>query len=60
MEPRHLYTIKWTQPYSTEKERPYLRSLHEAVEHAIEAQVARNECPQAKEIIERIRNASKS
>jgi len=60
MESRHLYTLKWTQPYSTEKERPYLRQLHEAVERAIEAQVARNHCPQAKEIIERIRNASKS
>ena len=60
MERKYLYTLRWTQPYSTEKERPYLRSLHEAVERAIEAQVARNECPQAKEIIERIRNASKS
>jgi hypothetical protein len=42
------------QPYSTHKERPYLRQMHEAVERAIEAQVERNECPQAKEVIERI------
>jgi len=54
MEPRHLYTLKWTQTYSTQYERPYLRQLHEAVERAIEAQVERNECPQAKEVIERI------
>jgi len=54
MNQRYLYTIRWTQPYSTNYERPYLRQLHEAVERAIEAQVARNECPQAKEIIERI------
>jgi len=60
MNERNLYTIKWTQPYSTEWERPYLRSLHEAVERAIEAQVERNECPEAKLIIERIKNASKS
>jgi hypothetical protein len=60
MEPRHLWTIKWTQPYSTASERPYLRQLHEAVERAIEAQVARNDCPEAKQLIERIRNASKS
>jgi hypothetical protein len=60
MERKYLYTIRWTQPYSTTNERPYLRSLHEAVERAIEAQVSRNECPQAKEIIERIKNASKS
>jgi hypothetical protein len=55
MEPRHLYTLRWTQPYSTYKERPYLRSLHEAVERAIEAQVERNDCPEAKALIERIR-----
>jgi hypothetical protein len=60
MESRHLYTLKWTQPYSTEKERPYLRQLHEAAERSIEAQVSRNDCPQAKLIIERIRHASKS
>jgi hypothetical protein len=54
MEPRHFYTIRWTQPYSTVNERPYLRQLHEAVERAIEAQVDRNDCPQAKELIERI------
>jgi len=55
MEPRHLYTLRWTQPYSTQYERPYLRSLHEVVERAIEAQVERNDCPEAKELIERIR-----
>jgi hypothetical protein len=60
MNERNLYTLKWTQPYSTERERPYLRQLHEAVERAIEAQVNRNHCPEAKIIIERIRNASKS
>ena len=54
MEPRHLYTLRWTQPYSTHYERPYLRQLHEAVERAIEAQVERDDCPQAKEVIERI------
>ena len=60
MNERNLYTLRWTQPYSTDKERPYLRSLYEAVERAIEAQVERNDCPEAKLIIERIRNASKS
>jgi len=54
MEPKHLYTLRWTQPYSTYKERPYLRSLHEAVERAIEAQVERDDCPEAKALIERI------
>jgi hypothetical protein len=54
MEPRHLYTLRWTQPYATDQLRPYLRNLQEAVERAIETQVERNECPQAKEVIERI------
>ena len=54
MEPRHLWSIRWTQPYSTVNERPYLRQLHEAVEQAIEAQVERNDCKEAKAVIERI------
>ena len=54
MERKHLYTIRWTQPYATINERPYLRQLHEAVERAIEAQVERNDCPEAKKVIERI------
>ena len=60
MNERNLYTLKWTQPYSTFRERPYLRQLHEAVERAIEAQVNRNHWPEAKLIIERIKNASKN
>jgi len=60
MKERNLYTLRWTQPYSTDKERPYLRSLHEAVERAIEAQVERNDCPEANEIIKRIKNASRA
>jgi hypothetical protein len=54
MGPKHFYSLRWTQPYSTQQERPYLRSLHQAVERAIEAQVERNDCPEAKELIERI------
>ena len=57
---KHLYTIRWAQPYSNNKERPYLRQLHEAMERAIEAQLERNEFPQAKEIITRISNASRT
>lgn len=54
MNSKYLYTIRWTQPYATHTLRPYLRGLQEAMERAIEAQVERNECPQAKEVIERI------
>ena len=54
MNSKYLYTIRWTQPYATDTLRPYLRRLQEELERAIEAQVERNECPQAKEVIERI------
>ena len=54
MNPKHLYTVRWTQPYSNYKERPYLRQLHEALERAIDAQVERNDCPEARAVIERI------
>ena len=36
MEPKHLYTIRWTQPYATYKQRPYLRSLQEQLEQKVE------------------------
>ena len=51
---KYLYTIKWTQPYATEYQRPYLRNIQEAVERAIEAQLARKEWTDAKREIERI------
>jgi hypothetical protein len=60
MEPRHLYTIKWTQPYATYQMRPYLRHLRNEYEAQIEAKLARGEFDDAKQIIERIKDASKS
>jgi len=54
MEPRHLYTIRWTQPYATYRMRPYLRKLRNDYEKIIEAQLERKEFTQATEIIERI------
>jgi hypothetical protein len=54
MEPKHLYTIRWTQPYSTWKMRPYLRHLREEYEQVIEAKLSRNEFEDAKREIERI------
>lgn len=60
MEPRHLYTIKWTQPYATEYLRPYLRSLQEQMEQLVEHQLESNDFTEANNIIERIKNANKS
>ena len=36
MEPKHLYTIRWTQPYATDHLRPYLRGLQEQLEQLVE------------------------
>jgi len=60
MEPKHLYTFRWTQPYATQKMRPYMRQLREDYEQVIEAQLDRKEFTQAQEIISRIQNANKS
>lgn len=54
MEPRYLYTIRWTQPYATEQMRPYLRSLREQYEQVIEESLDRKEFDDAQAVIARI------
>jgi hypothetical protein len=54
MEPKHLYTFRWTQPYATYKQRPYLRSQHEAYEQLVERFLEDNNFKEANEVIERI------
>ena len=54
MEPKYLYTFKWTQPYSTYKQRPYLRSQHEAYEQLVESVLEDGDFREANEVIERI------
>jgi hypothetical protein len=54
MEPRYLYTIRWSQPYATYQMRPYLRRLREDYEQVIEARLARQEFSEAQEAIQRI------
>lgn len=56
MNPKYLYTLRWTQPYATNYQRPYIRYQQLAVEQAIEAQLARGEWPQAQAVIDRIRS----
>jgi hypothetical protein len=60
MEPKYLYTIRWTQPYPTDRMRPYLRQLREDFEKIIEARLERKEFAEAEEIIRRIQDANKS
>jgi len=55
MEPKHLYTIRWTQPYATQHQRPYLRSLQQQMEQVVELWLEdESDYPDAKEVIARI------
>jgi hypothetical protein len=54
MNSKHLYTIRWTQPYATYQMRPYLRHLRNEYEQMIEAQLERKHWPEAQQVIERI------
>jgi hypothetical protein len=56
MNPRHLYTIRWTQPYATDQLRPYLRHLQEEMERTVEQWlIDEPDYPDANELIDRIR-----
>jgi hypothetical protein len=55
MEPKYLYTIKWTQPYATDWQRPYLRGLQQQMEQVIENILEQSDYNEAKEVIDRIR-----
>jgi hypothetical protein len=54
MNPKYLYTIRWTQPYATDRLRPYLRHLQEEMEQVIEALLEYKQFDQANEVIARI------
>ena len=55
MEPKYLYTIKWTQPYATQYQRPYMRGLQEQMEQVVEHWLEHSNFTEAKEVIERIK-----
>lgn len=54
MEPRYLYTIRWTQPYATYQMRPYLRQLRHEYERIIEHKLALGHLDDAKQVLEKI------
>ena len=58
MEPKYLYTIKWTQPYATQYQRPYMRGLQEQMEQVVEHWLEDGDFTEAKEVIERIKRRS--
>ena len=55
MTPRHLYTIRWTQPYATDHLRPYLRQLQQELEQVIESLLEHQQFDDANTVINRIR-----
>jgi len=56
MKPKHLYTIQWTQPYATDRQRPYLQQLQKELEQIIEVLLEFNQFDEANEVINRIRS----
>jgi hypothetical protein len=54
MKPEYLYTIKWTQPYATNYQRPYMRGLQHQMEQVVEHWLEDNDFKEANEVIERI------
>lgn len=56
MNPKYLYTIQWTQPYSTQFQRPYMRGLQEQMEQVVESWLEDEpNYPEANEVINRIK-----
>ena len=55
MEPRHLWTIQWTQPYATTYQRPYLRGLQEQLEQIVEHWLEDGDYSEALGIINKIK-----
>jgi hypothetical protein len=56
MNPKYLYTIRWTQPYATDRLRPYLRQLQQELEQVIENLLEHNQFNEANEVIARIKS----
>lgn len=55
---KYLYTIKWTQPYATDWQRPYLRGLQQQLEQTIENLLEHSKFEEANEIINNIKRTS--
>jgi hypothetical protein len=52
MEPKHLFTIRWTQPYT--QNTSFLQLLRDAYEQAVEASLEVGNFKEAKVELERI------
>jgi hypothetical protein len=54
MESKYNFSYKWTQPYATYQQRPYLRSQHEAYEQLVERMLEDGDFKEANEAIAKI------
>lgn len=55
MKKEYLYTIRWTQPYATDWQRPYLRGLQEQLEQVIENILDHGNYAEANRVIEDVK-----
>lgn len=55
MNDKNLWTIRWTQPYATEYQRPYLRGLQEQMEQLVEHWLEDGDFSEANQVINRIK-----
>ena len=55
MNNKYLYTFKWTQPYATDWQRPYLRGLQQQMEQVIENMLEHSTFEDAKQVIEKVK-----
>jgi hypothetical protein len=54
MDPKYLWTNKWTQPYATDHQRPYLRGLQQQMEQIVEHWLEDGDYSDANRELERI------
>jgi len=57
---KYQFTVKWTQNYSSNHLQAHDVDLQAALDRSIETQLERDVWPEARQEIERIKNASKS
>jgi len=56
MEPRHLWTLKWTQPYTTQYSNDFMAELHALYLELVEASIDEGNLDEANEVIDRIKS----
>jgi len=55
MEPKHLWTLKWSQPYSTEYSNDFVNELRNLYYELVEQCIDDGDLTEANEVIDRIK-----